>query len=277
MNLYRRKKMLVIIQNMSRTISLPVTVTQSLADGWDGTKIEFNKESENYTVLEDGGDQSPSHTFQLNLLCGKNTYVCNGSEDYPNYREELSFTVQDTKYKCEDCGPENKTCTFQIDCPNEDKKDEDKKDDVDTINNKLDEYNVKALNNLLVATLEHCRPYWSMDTERSSGCTEDQHFDSVQDLIKGTTSEDLHNIYIKCLKGKLLGGHPTDSYLGSLKPFNWREEMEDNCLIQNSYRQFNLDNFGYNRSGDNNYINRKTHEEFEHVLTGINVRYDMVD
>ncbi len=262
---------------MSRTISLPVTVTQSWADGWDGTKIEFNKGSENYTVLEDGGDQSPSHTFELDLLCGANTYVCNGEKGYPNYREELSFTVQDTKYKCEDCGPENKTCTFQIDCPNEDKKDEDKKNDVvDTINNKLDEYNVKALNNLLVATLEDCRPYWSKDTERNSGCTEEQHFDSVQDLIKGTTSKDLHNIYIKCLKGKLLEYHPIDSYLNTLKPFNWREEIKHNCLIQDNYRQFNLDDFGYNRSWDNNYINKKMPEDPQEKLIGFKVRYDKI-
>ena len=191
--------------------------------------------------------------------------MCNGEKGYPNYREELSFTVKDTKYKCEDCGPENKTCTFQIDCPNEDKKD-DKKDDVaDTINNKLDEYNVKALNNLLVATLENCRPYWSK-AERS-GCNEQQHFDSVQDLIKGTTSEDLHNIYIKCLKGKLLIGHPTQT--GLLNAFKWGKEMQDNCLLKDSYRLYNVDNYGYNRSVDNNYINRKTPEEVEEVYRSV--------
>ena len=92
------------------SIQLPVTVYDSHGDGMNQTEIHFNAGTE---ILKDG-TQFENKTFEsVNFLCGENTYVCKGTYSEPNYREELSFKVQDQTYSCEDCTQDAK-CAFVI-------------------------------------------------------------------------------------------------------------------------------------------------------------------
>ncbi len=257
------------------TIPLPVTVTQSINDGWDGTEIQFNKDSEVSQTLTDNNNDE----FQLNLLCGANTYVCNGSEGYSNYREELSFTVQDTEYFCEDCGPENDTCTFQIVCPEEVTKTQNNDATLDTkkeINEYavLDEYNVAAVNNILYYTLDSCRNLWAENNycyskeskidNNGFDASSMPKFKNVQDLINGTSGQELHNIFVKCLKANMLEKHvihhTVDSKLKKkyaipvLSAFDWRNETDKTMCVAKDLNKKNVDPCGYSKNEPKNYI-----------------------
>ena len=249
------------------TIELPVTVTQSYNDGWDGTEIQFNNGSEVSQTLTDNNND----TFKLNLLCGANTYVCNGTKNYPNYREELSFTVQNTEYFCEDCGPENDTCTFQIDCPEEVTKTEN--NDATKPENEyavLDEYNVAAVNNILFYTLDSCRNLWAEDGQCDSITLNASYlpkFKSVQDIINGTSGEELHNIFVQCLKANMLAGHGSHfvnpvvdgkirkySAVPVLSKFEWADETDETMCLAKDLRKRNVNSCGYSKKGPKNVI-----------------------
>jgi hypothetical protein len=115
----------------------------------NGTEIIFN----DTTVIKDNEEGErygwEAKSFYVEFLCGKNTYTCKGSSHHPNFTKELSFDLQDKRYKCTP-GCTNNACTFQIDCP-EDKNPKNENDDIKRLEQKINKLETKfhAIENVM--------------------------------------------------------------------------------------------------------------------------------